>query len=79
MQGGWFPEGSCLLPTADKVLVQCSEISVLLLLLQALRLSSLLLLLLLQVVQPSPANREVYQEALQRHMQRGQRLFAPQQ
>jgi hypothetical protein len=34
---------------------------------------------LLQVVQPNPANKHAYQEALQRHMQRGQRLFAPQQ
>jgi hypothetical protein len=34
---------------------------------------------LLQVVQPNAANKQAYQEALQRHMQRGQRLFAPQQ
>lgn len=40
---------------------------------------SLLPVLLLQVVQPNPANKQVYQEALQRHMQRGQHLFAPQQ
>ncbi|WIA21904.1 hypothetical protein OEZ85_004273 [Tetradesmus obliquus] len=32
-----------------------------------------------QVVQPNPANKQAYEEALQRHMQRGQRLFAPQQ
>jgi hypothetical protein len=34
---------------------------------------------LLQVVQPNQASKQAYLEALQRHMLRGQRLFAPQQ
>lgn len=32
----------------------------------------------LQVIQPNPANKAVYQEALQRHLLRGKQLFASQ-
>jgi hypothetical protein len=36
-------------------------------------------MLSMQVVQPNPANKQVYAAALARHMELGQQLFASQQ